>query len=1081
MEWSSFGFFLIPSALIGVVCNWTVVFSVLKISSLKQSFGYLTANQALGDAIHCTAFLFYVCPMMILDIEEFQYHSKHCGFLLLFCYELSVLSHLVISFNRFSAVYTPTRYSTMFKSLSEPRNTVTIIVVMWVSTTILTIYFYQVLCPISYDPNMLMFSLRFSDFCATLTWYTDFWKFIICITLVVVFDIFTVVKVHSINKLVRGVNDTKTNAKKRSREMVFLRQTCLQGIAFVFELVSYFVVPLFLAENKVLLFFLTTFAWVSVHALDGAITVACNPDLRKFITFRGARSSNVVSSTHAHPQMTGERRSETQRASTSETSHQHAEYENGTMFIMTIFQITAFIKNGEQRMLAFYLYHPLPSIISAFAYKDHIAVTLFSQTHYGRVVYCRYFDCQRNEIKQPFEAFVFPESAVLCGRRIGAEYLAVSNEPDGELPENPVKIIRRDEPEHFFTVCLAPLYGDEAKYLQLAEFIEYYKLQGATFFHIYHINVSDYDRLLLDDYVRTGEIETIKMHDNFWRADFMWHMVQINDCHFRSKTFAKWTAFIDIDERLEMRQQSQFRTIGQYLDSITDPKINYLFWKTQWVQKTEDDPPRYINESHLIENMGFRKFKMTSEKIGGFSLQPKCIIRPEMTAVMFVHWPTATYPGGSRLEIDENVGINRHYRSLKKRILNYFGIDRISEYGPYKETSMAPWIEEKLTNEVSDRIQWVYDVKDLECRKKQIAYYRHDYTRYRRHIFFYIVTFCVGIFLFFNYFEIQVRKDNESLVKLISKPVLREYVNPVAPLDDTGYIFSNKPIPPLDPRFEMINNLPTCDLTQDRIPMTNNATAVMDAFQACMRPLIEQYRGKPAELMSNWVKATKPCDDIPEIKNLRIDAFNNQHETKWTILPNCKEENTMVTLGIGHDTEAEERLNRTLPNTKFFGADPMIDPNMQLYSAFGKFFPFAIGRKAGLSRFRVLPNQSQRTRKYTWQDVTTVDLVYFLHNILSLQRIDISYIDIEGGEFEFLDHFHKSGPLDEKGIHVCQFNLEVHTAFNPPGEQIFHDFIFRALEERRWVFVKPMLTGKGVHRMFLINMENQECVRKFIQ
>ncbi|CAB3396704.1 unnamed protein product [Caenorhabditis bovis] len=282
MNFINFGFFLIPSALIGVVCNWTVVFSVLKISSLKQSFGYLTANQALGDAIHCTAFLFYVCPMMILDIELFRIYSNHCGFVLIFCYELSVLSHLIISFNRLTAVYMPTKYSSMFSL----RNSIIIIVILWITTAMFTIYFYQYLCPLFWVKELGLFMFRSSDFCAILSWYTDFCKFIVCISLVVIFDIVTVAKVHSINKL-----------------------TCFQGAAFVFELVSYFVVPLFLADNKIALFFLTTFAWVSVHSIDGIITVLCNPDLRKFITFRREKSNQVSSTNNAH-QHRGEQRSE---------------------------------------------------------------------------------------------------------------------------------------------------------------------------------------------------------------------------------------------------------------------------------------------------------------------------------------------------------------------------------------------------------------------------------------------------------------------------------------------------------------------------------------------------------------------------------------------------------------------------------------------------------------------------------------------------------------------------------------------------------------------------------------------------
>ncbi|PIC22397.1 hypothetical protein B9Z55_016472 [Caenorhabditis nigoni] len=245
----------------------------------------------------------------------------------------------------------------------------------------------------------------------------------------------------------------------------------------------------------------------------------------------------------------------------------------------------------------------------------------------------------------------------------------------------------------------------------------------------------------------------------------------------------------------------------------------------------------------------------------------------------------------------------------------------------------------------------------------------------------------------------------------------------------------------MDPRFEKLQKLPECDLTVDKKPSRVDTIRLMDNFQKCINPIVERWRDN-------------------------VDA---------------KEDNIMVTLGVGHDTMAEEKLNRTLPNTYFYGADPIIEPNRQLYSAFGKFFPFAIGREPGFTKFRVLPNQNQKTRTYEFQDVTTIPLTYFLSDILKLKKIDIAWIDIEGGEFEFLDQLYRGGLLDQKDITICQFNLEIHSKFHPPGAQIFHDFVFQILDDKRYVFLKPTRTEPGVHRMFFINLENPECVRKFLQ
>ncbi|CAO4364482.1 unnamed protein product [Caenorhabditis nigoni] len=342
------------------------------------------------------------------------------------------------------------------------------------------------------------------------------------------------------------------------------------------------------------------------------------------------------------------------------------------------------------------------------------------------------------------------------------------------------------------------------------------------------------------------------------------------------------------------------------------------------------------------------------------------------------------------------------------------------------------------------------------------------------------------LFAVFLYIILMTRPQQTVFIEVpessktgkMAKPVEKQKPKEWDTLDGIGYKFAEKKNIVLDPRFEKLNNLPKCDLSVDKSPSKIDTPQVMESFQKCIRPIVEKWKGDLKSINTKWTK-TSPCDSV--FKGIDIVPMANLHETKWTILPTCKEENIMVTLGIGHDTMAEEKLNITLPNTKFFGADPIIEPNRQLYTAFGKYFPFAIGKKPGFTKFRVLPNQNQKTRKYEFQDVTTIPFTYFLSDILGLKQIDIAWIDIEGGEFEFLDQLHRGGPMDEKGIVICQFNLEVHSKFHPPGAQVFHDFVFKVLDDKRYVFLKPAATDVGVHRMFFINLENEQCVRKFLQ
>ncbi|EGT58672.1 hypothetical protein CAEBREN_10571 [Caenorhabditis brenneri] len=367
-----------------------------------------------------------------------------------------------------------------------------------------------------------------------------------------------------------------------------------------------------------------------------------------------------------------------------------------------------------------YLYHTLPSVLAAFVYKDQITVTLTSENQYNASVFCRYYDCRRQEIIDPFPSVIYPVSTVFCARRPGAKYISISKTLN-DTTEYSVPIIPRiDKPPHYLTVCMATLYGDEPKFLQIVDFIEYYKLQGATFFHIYLRNVTDYDRILLDDYVRTGDIEIIKMHDHFWRDDFMWHNAQINDCHHRNKYFSKWTAVVDIDERIEMRSR-EYRTITDYLDSIHNASIVNLHFRVQWVIKQDNTPARYENEEQLTREMLFHKYQNISQP-GGLWDQPKCIIRPEKVFAMHIHIPLAVYSGERFTPVDPSVGVVRHYRNVEQRVFNT-GLKVMMSHAPFKINPIDKWIDEELTKSIVKRVQWVYDISDLPCIKKQEMYW----------------------------------------------------------------------------------------------------------------------------------------------------------------------------------------------------------------------------------------------------------------------------------------------------------------------------------------------------------------------
>nr|pir hypothetical protein C03G6.1 - Caenorhabditis elegans [Caenorhabditis elegans] len=124
---------------LGFLANWCVFYCFIRLKEFHHSFGYLSASQALIDAIYSSTFLFYVCPMVLLKFEFTKVYSSYAGFIALLCYELSVFTHLAISFNRLTAVWMPKSYQVIFSG----NNTISIILGIWVIITVMDYCLYE--------------------------------------------------------------------------------------------------------------------------------------------------------------------------------------------------------------------------------------------------------------------------------------------------------------------------------------------------------------------------------------------------------------------------------------------------------------------------------------------------------------------------------------------------------------------------------------------------------------------------------------------------------------------------------------------------------------------------------------------------------------------------------------------------------------------------------------------------------------------------------------------------------------------------------------------------------------------------
>ncbi|KAK5973784.1 Glycosyltransferase family 92 protein [Trichostrongylus colubriformis] len=346
------------------------------------------------------------------------------------------------------------------------------------------------------------------------------------------------------------------------------------------------------------------------------------------------------------------------------------------------------------------------SLLAAYEYPYQINVMMSSSGKYGDTVYCRYFDEFRNEIGTAFEAVVFPQFNAHCVLRNGTAFMSLSDAPTG-VYQYPVPIIDRthSEHDHFFSVCVAPIYGREPKWLHLAELFEHYKLQGASHFYVYTKYIDEYSRLLLDDYIRTGEAEVIALHDPFQRADDSWQFVQLQDCLLRARHHSRWIAYTDLDERLIMTEYNG--TIENYLRNISDPRIGEIQFRQRWILKNESLPMRYKGDKQVGKWMPTQRYRNTSH-VGPPGHTARCIIAPEKVLVVGVHQVQEFFDDNFRHRLNPEEGVVRHYRDINSGEWWKLWLPMVENMGNFSLTDYPKLYNDPLVKNVKDRIRSVY-------------------------------------------------------------------------------------------------------------------------------------------------------------------------------------------------------------------------------------------------------------------------------------------------------------------------------------------------------------------------------------
>ncbi|ULT88756.1 hypothetical protein L3Y34_007748 [Caenorhabditis briggsae] len=253
-------------------------------------------------------------------------------------------------------------------------------------------------------------------------------------------------------------------------------------------------------------------------------------------------------------------------------------------------------------------------------------------------------------------------------------------------------------------------------------------------------------------------------------------------------------------------------------------------------------------------------------------------------------------------------------------------------------------------------------------------------------------------------------------------------------------------------------------------------------FYKCVKPKLAPLKGNYQNFWYDFTNVISECDSLEAYTALDIRPSRNRDETKYVAFPRKNENLTMVTLGIGHDVSAEIRLRELYPNIQFFGADPSSEINKNLYekSLGGKYFQYAVSDQNGIDDSVVLGNDG-----YVQQKTQHIGIDHFFKNIVQKSKIDILWMDIEGNEYPVLNQLHHDGNLDRQGVKICQLNVEMHKDLSNLQEmKLFHNFIWKVLEDRKYIFMKPVFVKWQQFRfirLFIVNIADQECTDLYVK
>ena len=212
--------------------------------------------------------------------------------------------------------------------------------------------------------------------------------------------------------------------------------------------------------------------------------------------------------------------------------------------------------------------------------------------------------------------------------------------------------------------AVTTLMKDEDRFL--VEWIEYYRLVGADHFYIYDNRSLKRSKIrrLLAPYIQAGTV-TLLDWDYPYRsgaADNSWRYCQrgqMHHCLYKYGGRTDWLLFIDVDEFVCPVDEGQMSLLPLLDRMAADPTVAALQFKMMWFGDSGHETfpgglvlEQYTRRDHETLPAG----------------REKCLVKPRLTELMFIHDVKQAVQGARTLTIDPaDYRLNHYFATSAKR------------------------------------------------------------------------------------------------------------------------------------------------------------------------------------------------------------------------------------------------------------------------------------------------------------------------------------------------------------------------------------------------------------------------------